>query len=89
LLFYYCIVRIFEKDSYFFFAFRLEGAVVYGLGLLDLTVRPGADHLRRSQSDLDRIELLDRSVGLEKLQKVFHRMFSSRRAVISPAPAPY
>ena len=48
-------------------AFRLERAVVDGLRLLDLAVRPGADHVRRGQADLDAVELFDRSVLLEKL----------------------
>src|SRR6185295_5626720 len=52
--------------------FRLERAVVDGLRLLDLAVRPGTDHVRRSQADLDAVELFDRSVLLEKLEKVFH-----------------
>ena len=45
--------------------FRLERAVVDGLRLLDLAVRPGADHFRRGQADLDAVELFDRSVLLE------------------------
>src|SRR6185312_4511554 len=49
-------------------ALRLEGAVVDGLRLLHLAIRPGADHLRRGESDLDRIELLHRRMLLEKLQ---------------------
>jgi hypothetical protein len=48
-------------------AFRLEGAVVDGLGLLHLAERPGPDLLGRSQSDLDGIEML---IGGELLEKV-------------------
>ena len=47
---------------------RLEGAVVDGLRLLHFAVGPRADHLRRGEPDLDRIEVLDRGVLLEKLQ---------------------
>ena len=35
---------------------RLEGPVVDGLRLLNFTVGPAADLLRRSQRDLDRVE---------------------------------
>ncbi len=49
-------------------AFRLERAVVDGLRLLDLAVRPGADHVRRRESDLDGIEILDRHLLLEQLE---------------------
>jgi hypothetical protein len=45
--------------------FRLERAVVDGLRLLHFAVRPGADHVRRGQADLDAVELFDRSVLLE------------------------
>jgi hypothetical protein len=38
-------------------ALRLEGPVVDGLGLLDLAVGPGADHLRGRQADANRIEI--------------------------------
>jgi hypothetical protein len=37
---------------------RLEGAVVDGLRLLHLAVRPGADLLGRREPDLDRVEFL-------------------------------
>ena len=37
-------------------ALGLEGAVVDGLGLFDLAVRPFTDHLRRSESDFDRVK---------------------------------
>src|SRR5581483_8009792 len=47
---------------------RFERAVVDGLRLLDLTVRPRTDHLRRGQSDLDRVEMLDRSMLLKELE---------------------
>ena len=49
-------------------ALRLEGAVVDGLGLAHLAVRPGAHHLRRGQADLDRVEMLDRRLLLEELE---------------------
>ena len=48
--------------------FRLERAVVDGLRLLDLAERPGLHQFRRSQPDLDGVEVLDRSLLLEQLQ---------------------
>src|SRR5690606_34299797 len=38
---------------------RLERAVVDGLGLLDLAVRPGADRVRRGQADSQLAEVVD------------------------------
>src|ERR1700722_13172832 len=49
-------------------ALRLEGTVVDGLRLLDFAIRPGTDHLRRGESDLDRVEMLDRSMLLKELE---------------------
>ncbi len=49
-------------------AFRLERPVVDGLRLLHFAVRPGADHVRRREPDLDRIEILDRHLLLEQLE---------------------
>ncbi len=49
-------------------ALRLEGAVVDGLRLLHLAIRPGADHVRGREPDLDRIEVLDRHLLLEQLE---------------------
>ena len=49
-------------------AFRLEGPVVDGFRLLHFAVRPGADHVRRREPDLDRIEILDRYLLLEQLE---------------------
>jgi hypothetical protein len=49
-------------------ALRLERPVVDGLGLLDLAVRPRADHVRRSEPDPDEIEVLDRALLLEESQ---------------------
>src|SRR5438477_8129075 len=40
-------------------ALRLEGAVVDGLGLGDLAVRPAADLFRRSQADANGVEIGD------------------------------
>ena len=48
-------------------ALGLEGAVIDGLGLFDLTERPGTDLLGRSQTDLDGIEML---IGGELLEQV-------------------
>ena len=53
-------------------AFRLERAVVDGFRLLDFAERPGPDHLRGSERDADRVEVLDRRLLLEQLQQVFH-----------------
>src|SRR6185312_2073444 len=41
-------------------ALRLESPVVDRLGLGDLTIAPGTDLLRRSDRDLDRVEILER-----------------------------
>ena len=49
-------------------AFRLEGPVVDGLGLLHLAERPGADLLRRREADPDGIEMLVRGELLEKIE---------------------
>ena len=49
-------------------ALRLEGAIVDGLGLADLPVRPGAHHLGRGQADFDRVEVLERGLLLEELE---------------------
>jgi hypothetical protein len=47
---------------------RLEGAVVDGFRLLHFAERPRADHLRRSEPDPDRVEVLDRRVLLKELE---------------------
>src|SRR3982751_4745757 len=44
---------------------RLERAVVDGFGFGDLTMRPAADLLRRSQHDADCVEVGDRAGKLE------------------------
>ena len=49
-------------------ALRLERAVVDGLRLLDLAVRPRADHVRRREADPDQVEVFDRALLLEKSQ---------------------
>jgi len=46
----------------------LKGPIVNRLRLLNLAVRPGSDHVRRSQADPDRIEILNRGLLFEKLQ---------------------
>ena len=48
-------------------AFRLERAVVDRLRLLDLTVRPGENLLRRGNRDPDGIESLCRHLRIEKI----------------------
>ena len=48
-------------------ALRLEGPVVDGLGLLDLTERPRADLFRRGERDTDLVE--GRS-GLDRIEDV-------------------
>src|SRR4029079_12711813 len=47
---------------------RLERAVIDGLRLLDFTVRPRADLLRRGESGLDRVEFLFLRYLLEKVE---------------------
>jgi hypothetical protein len=49
-----------------------ESAVVDGLGLLHLAKRPRTDLLWRSQTDLDRVEVLVGGELLEKVQKSLH-----------------
>ena len=49
---------------------RLEGAVVDGLGLLDLAVRPGQDLLRAGDRDLHLIEHLRRHLRVERVHDV-------------------
>ncbi len=49
----------------------LEGPIIDGLGLLDLAERPGADHVRGGQTDLDGIELQGLTLLLQNLEKVF------------------
>src|SRR5690348_12677972 len=49
-------------------ALRLERTIVDGLRLLHLAVGPGTDHLRRCEADLDRIEMLNRSMLFEELE---------------------
>ena len=63
-------------------ALRLEGAVVDGLRLLDLAVRPRPDHLRRRDRNADGIER-QRVLGLFKnSEKVFHtRLLLNCRAM--------
>src|SRR5882757_9240933 len=46
----------------------LERTVVDGLRLLHFAVGPGTDHLRRGETNLDRVKVLDRSMLLEQLQ---------------------
>ena len=59
---------------------RLEGAVVDGLGLLHLAVRPLPDLLRAGERDADRAER-ERVLGLlEEAEDVTHRDHSSIRA---------
>ena len=53
-------------------ALGLERAVIDGLGLLHLAVGPRADQVRRSQRDLDRVEVRRRAVLVEEVQQVFH-----------------
>jgi hypothetical protein len=53
-------------------ALGLEGAVVDGLGLLDLTLGPRPDHLRRCQPDADKVEILDDVLLLEQSEQIFH-----------------
>ena len=51
---------------------RLERAIIDGLGLLHLPMRPGTDHIRRGQRDPDGIKT-NRILGLlKKTKKIFH-----------------
>ena len=53
-------------------ALRLEGAVVDGLGLLDLTIGPGPDPLRARDRDLDLIEALRTRHLTEDVHQLVH-----------------
>src|SRR5204862_2595734 len=53
--------------------FRLEGAVVDRLGLLDLAVRPGADALRAGDRDADLVEALRPRDLPEDVHQLVHR----------------
>ena len=44
---------------------RLEGAVVDGLGFTDFPKGPGANHVRRRQTDANAVEIADLILGLE------------------------
>ena len=57
-------------------ALRLEGAVVDGLRLLDLAVRPGSDHLGRREGNTDGIELQRLSLLFDDSEKIFHDLAS-------------
>jgi hypothetical protein len=46
----------------------LKRPIVDRLRFLNLTVRPGSDHVRRSQADPDSIEILNRGLLFEKFQ---------------------
>ncbi len=47
---------------------RLERAVVDGLGLFDLTVRPGTNHFGRRQADTNGIELVSLSLRSNQVE---------------------
>ena len=49
-----------------------ERAVVDRLGFLYLTERPRAHHVRRRQTDANRVEVINRVLILEKSQQIFH-----------------
>src|SRR6185436_4011116 len=66
---------------------RLEGAVVDGLGLLDLAERPRADALRPGDRDADVVEGL-RALGLaQHVDQVGHGMPRSRKWVDAARPS--
>src|SRR5512146_596369 len=68
-------------------ALRLEGAVVDGLRLLDLAVRPRPDHLRRRDRNADGVER-QRVLGLFKnSEKVFHTRLLLLTAAMDGAAA--
>src|SRR5690606_29281239 len=59
-------------------ALRLEGTVVNGFRLFYFAERPGTNHLRRSQTDTDRIELFNLTLVFQQIQQVFQGLSSSR-----------
>src|SRR5271168_3802996 len=59
---------------------RLEGAVVDGLRLGDLAMRPAPDFFRRRQADADGIEIRDR---------VLHFEWARTKQGVPPLPALY
>src|SRR5690606_87346 len=64
-------------------ALRLEGPVVDRFRLLDLAERPRPNHVRRSQPDADRIEVVDGILVLKKFQKIFHQSVSNSMLIPS------
>ena len=58
---------------------RLEGAVVDGLGLLDLAERPGGDVLRAGDGDADLVEGRDLHLLLKEIGDLVHRLSLSWR----------
>src|SRR5271155_4721761 len=56
---------------------RLEGPVVDGFGLLDLAVRPRADHFRRRDRNADRVERQWILGLLENAEEIFHLYYNS------------
>src|SRR6185312_2660342 len=61
-------------------ALGLEGAVVDGLGLFDLAVRPGQNLLRRRDRNPDLVEDLSRRLRAEKIHDLLvHRVLLGRR----------
>jgi hypothetical protein len=60
----------------------LEGAVIDRLGLLDLAERPRTDQLRRSQGDLDRIEVERLALLVEQVEQVFHYFLQKEEFVV-------
>src|SRR5690606_8497344 len=69
-------------------ALRLEGTVVDGFRLVHFTEGPGTDHLRRSQTDTDRIELF-LTLVFQQIQQVFQGLSSSRTCGSRAEPAPH
>src|SRR6185503_15622615 len=67
---------------------RFEGAIVDGLRLLHLAVRPRAYLLGRGKPDLDRIELFFLSDLLEQIEQCFHETsdFSCQLPAFSNTP---
>ena len=66
-------------------ALRLEGAVVDGLRLLHLAVRPRADLLGRSEPDADGVELFFLRDLLEQIEQCFHCELSGSPLAVRPA----
>ena len=55
-------------------AFRLEGTIVDGFGLLDFAKGPGTDLFGRGQANGNRVKLFFGGYLLEQIEQCFHRL---------------